>query len=433
MEFKKLFDLAKKEGIEDIQVVINNGDSLQIEVFNQTVSSLQISRQSSLSAKGIYQGKMGYYATEVVSESEFPLIVEKIKENAGIITSVDEVFIYAGDEHYEKIEGQFNKELKNTDIKEKINLTLAIEKNIKEKGNVGYSEADYNEENNKMIMVNSKGLELKDEGNLAEAVGVAVIRKDNDSRTGFEVVMTNDFKKLDAKKLSDEAYYKGASLIGAKPVESKQYKAILNEEATATLVHTFSSMFSSEMVQKNLSILKGKVGQVIGSPVLTIVDDPFLKESFSSTSFDSEGVATKYKELVKNGVLNGFIYNLKTAKKEGVKSTGNGFGSGCAPINLYIKPGEKTKEELIAGLDEGILITSLQGSHAGANPLSGDFSLQATGFLIKDGKKTQPVALITVSSNILNIFQDVVAVSSELKNGYNSPAIEVKKVSVSGL
>lgn len=173
----------------------------------------------------------------------------------------------------------------------------------------------------------------------------------------------------------------------------------------------------------------------IGSSLVTIVDDPFMKKSAKSRSFDDEGVATSYKELVSNGVLKTYLHNLVTAKKDGVKSTGNGFGGNVGAVNLKLESGKSTLEEMISSLKKGVYITDVQGAHAGVNAVSGDFSLQASGYLVEDGKKIRPVALITVAGNFLNMLKDITMVGNDLKMSYygvTSPSIKVKSMSVSG-
>ena len=113
---------------------------------------------------------------------------------------------------------------------------------------------------------------------------------------------------------------------------------------------------------------------------ITIIDDPLKPGAINSETFDDDGVATYTKTVVENGVFNTFLHNLKTAQFFGAKSTGNAIGSCVGGINFHIKEGTTSKEEMIASLQEGLLITDLAGLHASLNPVSGDFSAQASGY-----------------------------------------------------
>ena len=143
--------------------------------------------------------------------------------------------------------------------------------------------------------------------------------------------------------------------------------------------------------------------------------------------------------MIKNGVLQTYLYNLKTAHKDGVATTGNGYkgrtGIGIRAVNVSIKPGKLTEEQLFEKVNEGLYITSLQGMHSGLNPQSGNFSLIAQGFMIKEGKLAEPVSLITVAGNLFTLFNDVKEVGSnvELKtNSYSVPSLYIKELQVSG-
>ena len=129
------------------------------------------------------------------------------------------------------------------------------------------------------------------------------------------------------------------------------------------------------------------------------------------------------------------MYNLKTAKKDNIKSTGNASGTGIAPSNFYIKPGISSYDEEVKAMKKGIIVTALAGTHAGANPISGDFSLQTSGFLVEDGKIVKPVALITSAGNYLELLSNVTAVCDDLEFGFSyigSPSLKVKSLQISG-
>ena len=165
--------------------------------------------------------------------------------------------------------------------------------------------------------------------------------------------------------------------------------------------------------------------------------DHFKKNPFARW-FDDEGVATYNKAIVKNGVLQTYLYNLTTAAKDGVQTTGNGYGGGKKGVEstfLYLKPGKKSLDELFAEVGNGVFITEVSGLHAGLNPQSGNFSLQSTGFMIENGKKGKPLDLITVSGNLLDIFQDVIEVGNDTyvsPSGVSAQSLLIKKIVVSG-
>ena len=438
MNFDKLFEVASSKGIEDLQVYFVDSSEFEIAVFKSELDNYTIASTQKLSVKGIYEGKMGTVTTEVLSDDVIEFLVDSVIASAKTIESEDEVFIYEGDKEYKVVEGLYNESIYDVTAKQKIADAFKLEELIKAKDErITMVQTYYQDGSNKVRIRNSKGLNLEKLVNDA-FVGTQVVANDGkDQRSAFEYIRSNDYADFDFEALATLAAKKAVALLGATPCESGEYEILLSKEASANLLMPHVSMFSAESVQKNVSLLKGKIGETIGSTKITVVDDPFMKKSVRSGAFDDEGVATSYKELVKDGVLTGFMHNLKTAKKDNIKSTGNGFiGRGIAPTNLYIKPGEFKYDDAVKLMKKGIIITDLAGTHAGANPISGDFSLQASGFLVENGEVIRPVALITVAGNYLDLLKDVTQVCNDLKFNFGyvgSPSLLVKSLMVSGL
>ncbi|MBU1144525.1 MAG: TldD/PmbA family protein [Firmicutes bacterium] len=437
MNIDKLFEKALQKGITDVQVFLADNNQLSIDVFNGEVDKYEIADTSSLVIKGIFNGKMGTYVTEVMEDDLIDTIIENIILNAKIVDSLDDAIIYEGDSKYEALDGLFNEELFSMDVKRKIDKVKELDQlfhNLDSK--VTFVESMYSETTRSVLLQNTKGLKLYNKVNSAYFGGQVIVKDETDQRTAFDLTVSNEFVDFDSTSLAKSIVESGVKSLGAKPIPSKNYEIVFDKDAFAVLLSAFENIFSAEAVQKGLSLLKGKLHQQIGSKLVTIVDDPFMKKSSSSRSFDDEGVATFYKELIKEGQLDTYLHNLISAKRDNVKSTGNGFGGSISPINLKVLPGNKTQEELIASVKDGIFITNVQGAHAGANPISGDFSLQAMGFVIENGVLGKPVALITVAGNFIEMLLNIVEIANDLKTGYfgiTCPSIKVKSMPVSGI
>ena len=171
------------------------------------------------------------------------------------------------------------------------------------------------------------------------------------------------------------------------------------------------------------------------------MDDPLLLEGLEARPFDAEGVPSKAHTIVENGVFKTFLHNLKTAYKDGVETTGNASKAGYAsavhvsPSNFYIKPGSKSFDELLAEMGDGVVITDVAGLHAGANPVSGDFSLLSKGYVVKDGKREKPIEQITVAGNFYDLLKNARAMADDLDfplGGMGCPSIDVGELSISG-
>ena len=212
-----------------------------------------------------------------------------------------------------------------------------------------------------------------------------------------------------------------------------------------SLLSVFSSIFSSEAAQKGLSKLGDKEGEMIAAPIVTLVDDPFHPENPMPRNFDAEGSPTHKKNIIEGGKLNTLLYNLKTAAVAGKKTTGNaskgGYDSPVAlrPFTMYLENGSMTEEELLAKAGEGVYITDLSGLHAGANAVSGDFSLQSAGFMIREGKKCEYVKSFTVAGNFYDLLKNIAALANNChlpnamgSTAFGAPSVLVENLSIAG-
>lgn len=426
------------ERLDESEVYLSTNKETSMEVYKGELSKYGISESGGLSLRGIYNGKMGYAYTEKLTLDSVDFLVQGVIDSAEYVSDSKEI-IYEGSDSYKKIERKEN--ILSVAVAEKINLikelekkALSMDERIKPVTTV-YEETEW-----QSYIYNSKGLRLKDNDTIAVVYLSLMAEENGDVKTGTGFTLTRDFESINKEKIIDEAVKDAVSSLGAKSVKSNDYKIVFKNSTFASLLGAFSSVFIAENVQKGLSLLKGKLNSNVASEVVTIVDDPFLEDGIASSAFDDEGTETKYKELIKDGKLESYLYNWKSALKDNVKSTGNAsrgykttIGTGIS--NFYIKPGEKSKEEILELVKDGIYLTSLQGLHSGLNTVSGDFSLSANGYMIENGKITSPVNQITVSGNFFDLFNNIIEVGSDLefKTGkIGSPTIYVKQLSIAG-
>ncbi len=442
---EKIFEKGRQQGLGDMEVYYSAGRSLSLKVFQKELDGYSLSESEGLSLRGVYKGKIGYSYTEKVDESSIDLLLKNVMENATIIDSDDEEFIFEGSKEYKKTD-TFNPALESVEESEKIKFVKQLEEEAYKLDEriVSVETCVYGDGYGETIMSNTKGLYLHDKNNIDYTYIVVVAKDKDDIKTGMAYRTGNDFSELDPKEIAGEAVKEALSMLGAKSVKSGDYPVVVRNSAAADLLEAFAGIFSAESVQKNLSLLKGKLNQQIGSEKFTLIDDPFMERGLASKSFDGEGVACRYKKVIDKGVLKTYLHNLKTAKKDGIETTSNASkGSykssiGIAPSNFYVEKGEKSLDEIISEMDRGILITELQGLHSGLNSISGDFSLAALGYEIKGGKKSGPVEQITVAGNYFEMLKNIEEVGSDLKFGLpgdayiGSPSLKIKKLAIAG-
>lgn len=436
MNFNELFDKAKEKNIEALQIHLEELEQIDFDVFNGELDKHQIADTRKLSIKGIYNGKMGRMSTESLDETHMDQWIDAVIASAKAVESEDEVFIYEGDTAYKDIPEIAQSNLNNLSKEEKLQLTFDLNEKIKNLDEtVKISQSFYGQAIKKVTLKNSKGLNLVKKVNSAVLGAMVIVKTEDDSRQSLDYVQTDDPKDFNTDEIAEGVVKRATSMLGAKSLKSDTYNILLENRASATLLSAFMGMFKAENVQKGMSKLKGKVNQSIANDNVTLIDDPFMLKSTRSGAFDDEGVATSYKEIVKDGTLTNYLYDLKTAKKDNTDSTGNAFSGTIQHTNFYFKNGNNDVSDMIKSMNDGLMITSVQGAHSGTNPISGDFSLQASGYKIKNGQIERPIALFTIAGNYLKWFNQISDIGNDLKFGFNfigSPTLRIDNVVVSG-
>lgn len=438
-----IFKAGSDAGMADMEVYISEGEVFEVKVSRQEIDGYKLAATSGLGFRGFYNGKIGYSYTEKIADDSIDFLIRGAIENAEINDNDDNDVIFEGSKKYTPVDN-VNDELEKITEKQKIEFTMTLEKKALE-SDPRIKASQYcmmGTGSGTSLISNTKGLDLTDKGNYAYAILMVLAAEGDIYSSGYDFLIDNDFSKFDVDKMAKTAVNMALDFLDAKPVKSGDYKIILDGMVSADLLATVSSIFSARAVQKNLSLLKGKLNEKVAADCINLVDDPFLKGGTGTASFDGEGVATKYKNIIEKGVLKTYLHNLKSAGRDSVESTGNASrGSykstiGISSTNFYFEPGEKSVDELISEMENGIHIVELEGMHSGFNPISGDFSLPAKGYLVENGKKVHAVNQITVSGNYYDSLKNITNVASDLKfamgGGTGSPSVLIEKLAVAG-
>lgn len=437
---EKLFKKSKELKIEEFEVYYMSGENTSVKVFNSKIDSFSDNTNQGISFRGKFNGKMGYSYSESFDEDDIMFLIDEAKENASIIENTDEQIIFGEKCVYKETE-TYSKDLENIKIEEIKEFLFKMESYVKslDKRIKNINNCSFVIGKGERVIKNSKGIDLKDIGNFAYTV-ISISVSDGDKiKTAYDFKIGKRFSDFDYKKLGDEVVKKAISKLDIINVSLNNELCVIENTTLASLIGSMLGNFYAESIQKGVSKLKGKLNEVIANEKVMLIDDPFLKDGYSNSSFDAEGVPTEYKEIIKNGILKTYLYNLKTAKKDGVRSTGNAskgsykgtIGTSC--YNLYLKNGETSLEKLFEELGEGVFITSFAGLHSGLNSISGDFSLAGEGFYIKNGKLDKGLNQITIAGNFYKLLKDIKKIGNDLKfdsSGIGCPSILVKGLNI---
>lgn len=437
-----LKNAAKEAGIAEYEIFYSNDENISTETLKDEISSFASGNSGGVSFRCKVNGKMGYASTELLEEEELKELVIRAVENAKTIENDDETFIFEGSEHYETIspkryDGITAADLKETALKLQ-RETYACDPIVTDGTQSGALAVSSNQ-----YICNSNGLELSNSVSVAVAYQSVTVNDGNEAVNDF--LFAEGIKGEAVDRLPKCAVDSAKEKLGAGFVKSGKYSVIIDGKEMRSILSAFCPSFSGKYAILGLSRLKGKEGEKIASDCVTLFDDPMREGCPMQTSFDGEGVAAYKKNIIENGVLKTLLYDLSTAKKAGVTSTGNGLRGdytspvSIAPYSISFAPGERTLEELMKKVGNGIYVTELKGLHAGADAITGDFSIESAGFLIENGVKTKAVKTFTIAGNFFEMLKGIEEFSNEIEWGlpmsmtiFGSPAAFIANMSVAG-
>ncbi len=437
---KELIEKAPQYGFDECSVSLASDTSMSVSIFEGEVSSFEKSVGQKISFKGLKHGQLGTAAASAIDEDTIRFLLENASENCDLLNDEDENIIYCDPEHpvltnvhlsgawekntytrFSELGLKLEKAILNMDplVKAVDSMTIAC--------STGPS-----------ILMNSKGLSIYRDADIV-TIGCAVrAEKDGVVKSAGHYWYDQDIDNFEMDQFVSDLKEKLIPKFGARSVKSGNYDLIINNESTMALFDAFMSSFSSYEMAKGLSLLAGREGEKIASDCVTLREDPMTDLALFTFPFDGEGVLTSPKNIIDKGVFTTAFYSLKTAKMTGKKTTANGYSGGISASNLILMPGESDLNTLAEHVGDGILITDISGLHAGLNPITGDFSLLAEGFLISEGKIGRAVEQITVSDNFFKLINKISEVGNDLLRlpgnvGDNIfPSVIVKNVCVAG-
>jgi PmbA protein len=326
---------------------------------------------------------------------------------------------------------------------EKLEMALALEREAKryDRRIRRVRDARYSGELKTVRLKNSRGLaaECSVSHHSLSLMVVAEGEEGTDQQMAWEDEFSPRFSGLDPKKIATSAAERAISSLGARPIATQRSPALLDPMVAASFLGVLSSSFLGDQVKKNRSALKDKLEKEIYAQEVTIVDDGRLPGGYATLPFDGEGTETRRNELVSKGVLRQFLYDARTATEVSRSSTGNALRPGfkepprVGPTNFFVEPGKGKLEDLLKEMGTGFWIRDVIGVHT-ADPVTGDFSLGASGIWIEGAKKT-PVRGVTISGNLHELFKRVVRIGGEVRfyHCYGSPPLLVSGIDIGGL
>lgn len=436
----QVIDKAQSMGIGLAEVYILKSKSLTIEVNDREVETLKWAQHSGLGLRVISNGRVGFAYTSDFTRKALDKVVDSARAAAAHTTSDRCNILPAKTSRYPSLD-LYDSELSSIPLPEKADRARAIadaayryDRRVRSVQKSNYSDCEY-----EVIICNSQGLEVSYLASFCLASTLAIAEARGDSQIGWDFDFNRFYKNLKVEEVGRGAAHKAVALLGAKTLKTQKLPVIFNPVVAIGFVGLLASALSAEAVQKERSLLKGKLDQQVASSLVNIIDDGTLPQGLGSSPCDGEGVAAQRTQLIQEGMLVQFLHNTYTARKDRVSSTGNGIRvsfkdlPGVGPSNLFMAPGHASKEDLIKGTKRGLYVLGTLGMHT-ADPISGDFSVGVSGLMIERGELAQPVHGVTISGNLIDLLGSVESVADDLRflGNLGSPTLSVWKLSISG-
>lgn len=424
MTSKTFFQKAKAKGIENIQIVETTENTGQIELINKELETFEISNHTGYQIKAEYNGKTVKAASDYLDESILDTIIMKA-------TYTDSK--YQDDYLTDKTHNNKMDDMPQIEISNELDVLKKLDDIRKDYPEVDSLTLSYSEIYEKKRIVNSNGVDIETACHLYEFVP-EIVTKEKDSTTSYDrVYLKTNKDSLNMKDNLIKDIKMALKQAKKEKLKTQKYDIIVDSTVMKSILSNFIDMLSATNIRQKISCLEGKLNEKVFSDKLTIIEDPKNDDYPGATIFDDEGTETEKKEIIKDGVLKTYLYNIKEAKEQNQKTTGNGYSS-ISTRNMYIKPGDKTLEEMMKKLKNGIYITDCMGSmNTAINPNTGNISLQIFGFIIENGEIKcgfEPSVMTTTIFELLSNIEEIENQVTFIKQSVGSPCLLVKDISI---
>ena len=439
-EFKDIvFASAKANGLTEYELYYKESQSTSIEAFRGEINGFSSSDGAECCLRCVCGGHIGYASTSLFTAEAAEGLVERAMENALCMEKEEPVLFCQGGLEYREVTPRVVEDIPTSQMIEIALNTLKCSREADERV-TDSAMASAVVEHSTTCLDNSNGVHLQNVSHLGAIVAQVIVTENGETCDAYDFKLGN-LPEADLAAFTKDTVQKALDKMGAGVPDSGKYPLVLSPDAMRSMLGVFSAAFSAENAQNGLSLMKDKEGTRIAAECVTLMDNPFYEESFRQSAFDAEGTPSRCKAVVETGTLKTLLHNLATAAKAGVESTGNASRASVdspiavRPTNFYFQPGEYTAEELYEKAGDGVLVTSVGGLHAGADFVTGDFSLQSSGFMIRGGKKAEPVKSCTIAGNFYELLKNITALGNDMELSLScvgSPSVLVSEIAVAG-
>ena len=428
---------------EQVEVFVRRSRETDVRIHEGGIEQLSAADSEGAGVRVISDHRQGFAWAGSLDPDVLAETLEEARDNASFGTPDEFLGLASPDGVAAPDIDPYDERLESFSTEEKIELAMELERRTRagDKRIRNLESADYGDALLETAVATSTGLSAASRRTMVSLSADAIAGEGDDTQTGFGVTFGRGPADLDLERCANDAVLRSTRLLGAKKPPSARVTVVLEPFVTASFLSVLASTLNGEAVLKGRSLFADRVGEEVAPTFVSLVDDPSDPAASNASRYDGEGLASRRTPLIEVGVLRGFLYNTYAARRAGTTSTASavrgGFksGPGCGARAISLVPGADSQEEIIRGIELGLLVQGVSGLHSGVNPVSGDFSVGAEGLLIRNGRLAEPVREITISSTIQRMLKGMTAVGNDLEWAYGAAAhvtLAMADVSMSG-
>jgi len=429
------------EGDEALDAYAEESRRTQASALRGEVEGLEFAESRGVGVRVVRDGRLGYAWAADPDADAVRTIVAKARENAAL-AGADEHHVLPEPAAWEPIPQLFRAASAEVPPQQKTKLALDLEARAvsRDPRVTKIDEAQVGDAVSRVAIASTTGINAEYSRTDAWCLAVTLAVEGDETQTGFSFRIARGLDELEWEAVADEAVERGARMLGATKPPTARVPVVLDTFAAMSFLGVLAGALSADAVQKGRSLFANLVGEQVGSERFTLVDDGTTIEGPGAAPFDDEGVPSGRTELFTNGVLNGFLHNAYTAHKGGTRSTGNGkrgyrSAPGVGTSNFYLDAGTTSRERLLHDAEGGVLIQDVSGVHSGANPISGEFSVGATGLRIAGGEPGEPLREMTIASTLPDMLRSITGVGDDLRffSSVGTPSVLIGEMTLAGV
>ena len=429
------------EAGEAVEAYAEESRRTEASALRGEVEGLEFSESRGVGVRVIREARLGYAWAADPDADDIREIVRRARENSAL-AATDEHNVLPEPASWTPIPELFRDASAAVPTEEKTRLALGLEARAisRDPRVTKIDEAQVGDAVSRVAIASTTGVAAEYRRTDAWCLAVTLAVEGDETQTGFSYRIARGLDELDWEAVADEAVERGARMLGAAKPATARVPVVLDQFAAMSFLGVLAGGLSADAVQKGRSLFAELVGEGVGSDLFTLVDDGTTIEGPGAAPFDDEGVPSGRTELFTKGVLNGFLHNAYTAHKGGAASTGNGKRGYRLPpsvgtSNFYLDAGETSRDELLRQAEGGVLIQDVSGVHSGANPISGEFSVGATGLRISGGTLGEPLREMTIASTLPEMLKAITGVGDDLRffSSVGTPSVLIGEMTLAGV